>query len=818
MALLPFEKHPADTGTMTASASTLEQKAAKCLDQKEITDKAYNPAVDSWDGICAPELRKAPKPIRDSAETANKQLAWSAVPINYAAGKVKEFNAKVGTFETDSEKPDTDGGHPTQSNKAVAMADYREAYETYIVDGFTEAAGMFKDGPTDENIKLAKAAGAIPNAPTFTVFGQMWHEDNVKKAVTEADKLIQQINHGTFKGDIKGAIASLVGLLGKYDTDQMFAAMLINKIGPDGLLTLNKVIAQSESDEKPDDYGNKDGGPRDNELGDLIKQFQEKMGTTLGTATGGQDGYDPGTRDEYKLDSGFTEELNDLGRQKSAYRWDGIDQDSGVEIYGYQALAPLLKTGEFSSDFLTDVGNGMYYFDKGDGEHGGGPWMDTVADLSGNHGIRLDWTEGTGSTHAAGFDPMNGLMTALGNNPQAAHDFFTDSRSYTYDGGKPDHDETDGYNEKVRYLLNERHWGLPNDQPYMGDGTKDDGYYDKKLWEDQNNTHAMDPLGKALTAAVSGGDRDSATLFGDVVYEVAQGDRGGDRYVDLRDDFGNMATRHLGSINSMFIGIGGPGADGDVDEVTPGVQYSPFGKGDDLDIQKFLAEVGRDKEATDHVKAAEALYMQSAYHHYLGGSGSLDERVGMIDDRMNTPLGHVLGALDYGSSQEKWQESVESDEDANEAIDSKYKIIGFFTDKLPFDKIPVAGELASSGVDAYLDALKDSEHVDTSEVANSLIGALHSGSENHVQETAAITLYASMSDDDKAVFGNDIPRDDHGAPKPMSQWDTADVAKFNDGLAENVKMNKFFTHFSQEARSAYTEAFTSTQQNLNPKK
>ncbi|KRC65173.1 hypothetical protein ASE12_10590 [Aeromicrobium sp. Root236] len=811
MALMPFEKHPADTGTMTASASTLEQKAAKCLDQKEITDKAYNPAVDSWEGICAPELRAAPKPIRDSAATANKQLAWSAVPINYAVGKVKAFNAKIGGFEADSEKPEPEGGHPTQTNKSIAMAAYREAYETDIVDGFSEAAGMFKDGPTDENIALAKAAGAIPNAPVFTVFGQLWHEDNVKKAVTEADKLIQQISDGKYT-DMKTPLGPLVDLLKKYGTDQMFAAMLLNKIGPDGMLRLNQIVAQSESDTKPDDYGNKDGGPRDNALGDLIGQFQKSLGITLGTATGGQDGYEPGTRDDYRLDGDFTERLNELGREKSTIKWPGDDDlEYGTELYGYQVLAPLLKNGEFSSDFLTDVGNGMYYFDKGDGEHGGGPWMDTVANLRSDHGIRLDWTEGTGSTHAAGFDPMNGLMTALGNNPQASHDFFTDSRSYMIDG-KEGHDQDVGYNEKLRYLLNERHWGLPNDQPYMGDGTDKDGYYDKKLWEEQNNTHAMDPLGKALTAATGLGDRDSATLFGDVVYEVSHGDS--DKFGDLRDDFSNMATQHLGGINSAFIGDGGAGPDGDIDPITKGVQYDPgFSAMDDLDLEKFLAEIGKDHDAATHLTAAEGLYMQAGYHHYAGLDGSIEDRIAAIDANVNTPLGHVLGALDYGSSEQTFDDHQESDKEHNDGVDDKYKIIGFFTDKLPFDKIPVGGDLVKEGVGAYLDALKESEHIDTTAVANQLIGSLHSGSENHIQTTAEMTLYASLSDQDLAQFGDKIPRSSDGSPKPLGDWTAQDQAIFNQGVRDPA-MAKYFTQFGQDARDAYSQAFDGTKTDL----
>ena len=109
------------------------------------------------------------------------------------------------------------------------------------------------------------------------------------------------------------------------------------------------------------------------------------------------------------------------------------------------------------------------------GEHGGGPWADTVQNIGTNSGLRLNWTDGTGCSHAAGYDPLSEMMTALGNNPDAAHDFFTSGRTYMVDGSG-DHDETAGYNEKLRYLMNERHWNI-GDQPWMGMGTDSDGYY-----------------------------------------------------------------------------------------------------------------------------------------------------------------------------------------------------------------------------------------------------------------------------------------------------------------------------------------------------
>jgi hypothetical protein len=214
------------------------------------------------------------------------------------------------------------------------------------------------------------------------------------------------------------------------------------------------------------------------------------------------------------------------------------------------------------------------------------------------------------------------------------------------------------------------------------------------------------------------------------------------------------------------------------------------------------------------VTAAEGLYMQAGYHHYAGLDGSIEDRIAAIDANVNTPLGHVLGALDYGSSEQTFDDHQESDKEHNDGVDSKYKIIGFFTDKLPFDKIPVGGDLVSSGVGAYLDALQESEHIDTTDVANQLIGSLHSGSENHLQSTAEMTLYASLSDHDMAQFGDDIPRSGDGTPKPIGDWSAQDQAQFNQGVRDNPAMAKYFTQFGQDARDAYSQAFDGTKTDL----
>lgn len=630
-------------------------------------------------------------------------------------------------------------------------------------------------------------------------------KETATEIVNHANDLVTQINQGKYT-DLKPTLTDLNAYLSRFGDVTAIAAPLMNKIGPDGLLRLNQIVAQSDGDMKPDPYSNKDGGPRDNALGALIGDLQKNLGTTLATASGGPNGYAPGTPEEYRLASDYVDRLNELGQKKTDITWPGEDDyHYGAQVYGYQVLAPLLRTGHFNPDFLDPIAEGMYSFDRYHGDGNGSVWGTTTMDLRPDHGIRLDWTQGTGSTHSAGFDPLQGLMDALGNNPQSAHDFFTGERSYTFDGSHG-WDETHGYNDKLRYLLNERQWNLPYDQPYRGDGTDSDGYYDKHRWEEQNNTHDMDPLGRALSAATSGNDQESATLFGDVVHEVANGDN--TRYGDLRDDFATMATQHLGAVNAGFVGDGGPGTDGDVDPFTPGVQHDPgFSKNDNVDLEKYLAEIGRDPDAKNSLTAAEALYMQAGYRHGMTEvSGTLDDRMLYLDTRINNPLGHVLGALDYGDSDQKWGDHVTADQEHNDAIDQKYALIGFLTDKLPFDKIPVGGDLVKSGVEGWLDALKDSEHVDTSAVANSLIGSLHSGSENHIQSTAEATLLANLTEKDRAELGLQWPTDAHGNPKPLDQWTAADRRSIDQQFNNNAQLAKI-TKFGTDSRSSYAQAF-----------
>src|SRR5262245_30254502 len=102
--LAPFDHHDASPGQIDSQADALERLATRAIDLKAVTDSAFQPATANWDGICAPELRAAPEPVRTKAHDTSGSLAWAAVPLRYWAARITAFNGEVdrikGDFDT----------------------------------------------------------------------------------------------------------------------------------------------------------------------------------------------------------------------------------------------------------------------------------------------------------------------------------------------------------------------------------------------------------------------------------------------------------------------------------------------------------------------------------------------------------------------------------------------------------------------------------------------------------------------------------------------------------------------------------------------
>jgi len=188
-ALQPFDRHPADAGALGSAADKLSDQAAQAIDASRLTFYAFMPAMANWEGIAAPELRAAPRPVRESAFQLSDSLAWAAVSIRYWAGRVAAFNREVDSLvdELLSAKVQIfaatqDNGDPVPMStmldaaaavEAEAKKAWQQLYETYIRDGATTAAGMLANGPSAGNVAEASSVGLTPPGQPWNPLTQM---------------------------------------------------------------------------------------------------------------------------------------------------------------------------------------------------------------------------------------------------------------------------------------------------------------------------------------------------------------------------------------------------------------------------------------------------------------------------------------------------------------------------------------------------------------------------------------------------------------------------------------------------------------------
>lgn len=170
----------------------------------------------------------------------------------------------------------------------------------------------------------------------------------------------------------------------------------------------------------------------------------EGIGGTLGTAT---------------RNVGTLALPNDYGQQWVDVLTSGPEDhkdEAGTERGGHpQALAVLLGHGVYATDFLDQVSTEVYNFERSfDGDAVWGPRAEDPMSV-------VIW-DGTGNP---AIDVMPYVMTALGNNPQAAQNFF--------DGGDTVEVEINGekvqISERLKYLIQDRTWS-PSDGSDDGSG------------------------------------------------------------------------------------------------------------------------------------------------------------------------------------------------------------------------------------------------------------------------------------------------------------------------------------------------------------
>jgi hypothetical protein len=186
-ALQPFDRHPADIGALEHGCAGLTLQAGRAVDPHLLTILAFLPAMDDWDGIAAPELRAAPRPVREQAFHLNDSLVWAATAVACWLVQVKAFNHRVEQISMGlndgkarlAAASDPAGQPPSieeivaaqQALEAPARKLWWRAYETHVVGGGRIVARMLDDGPTTANVATARSIGLVPPGQPWNALG-----------------------------------------------------------------------------------------------------------------------------------------------------------------------------------------------------------------------------------------------------------------------------------------------------------------------------------------------------------------------------------------------------------------------------------------------------------------------------------------------------------------------------------------------------------------------------------------------------------------------------------------------------------------------
>ncbi|MFF8510707.1 hypothetical protein ACF064_21715 [Streptomyces sp. NPDC015492] len=268
--------------------------------------------------------------------------------------------------------------------------------------------------------------------------------------------------------------------LAAYKDDRLFQEKLATVLGPRGVLDFWADLSD------PSDGGTLQRA-RLEELGD----FQQNLSLVLAGATQSDS---PAMRT-------WENDMVKLGEERV--------QTRGSQVYGYQLMSNLMRTGDWDNRFLNDYGNALVETEKkmrlpANYWNAGAPPMPKMNFIGDDFGR----------------DPMTGFMTALAASPDAATEFFNATQ--------PD--------DNAKYVLGDRQ-------------TFDDTPLDSK-----DGNSALDATGAALAAAATGmNPHDPTAPQVDLTPEHRKvldrsldmlAGRGDDFPSEMRDDMAKVLSRH----------------------------------------------------------------------------------------------------------------------------------------------------------------------------------------------------------------------------------------------------------------------------------
>jgi len=646
--------------------------------------------------------------------TAAKDAAQSlAAKGQYAVGLLKQFATDVDTFDTtvnqinldyqgqlqanistaqtdarekatgDDDPEPVDTGAIAASVKAGLMPRYQKA-EGIIDDAADTIASMFKQGPTDENVRQLVRSGLIPLTaatlyPTLTLTTDdrasfyknamagldaparakylldhkdipadvldtiLKHDRDAADAIADVvDDKASKIDHDSSEDDVK----EVVDLLNRFKDSGEASAAIVHKMGAQGLLATISIAGSRM-------YGG--GDESDLELAQAVRDVFRKG--------------EPVLADQDPTAS------RDLARDMVNFLKDP-DRDSEQPGNDQYSLSYLLRDSTLSTPFLDTMGDELEHMERDGGDDFswrskggmtyGGPWMFDEDDRD------------------AAFDPVASYMSALGNNDEASLEFFTGG------GGETPYDH-DG-EDRQDYWLGHRYWGHDNfdgvvsalDSATTGANNLDDPTSSREAAELMSN-------GVHLLAG-----RESVEWNGVDGEEFGPGDLTGD------------GTKHMAHMLSTYL----PAIDRalenpeDPDGFEPGLTTLTAGRfGDGLedmplflkdDLSRLTDVAVSDDEGFDTMRHGLSLYQDSQLRNSIDQHGSVDDETSQADARLEGFFVNSVGDT-------KIADAEDQDKRVQAWIDMGKDLVG----EVPVPGGKITEFLASHALDAGADSLSE---------------------------------------------------------------------------------------------------------------
>jgi predicted RNA-binding Zn ribbon-like protein len=366
--------------------------------------------------------------------------------------------------------------HPDRAAKGSTVPPHTEADAVALRDGVQRIL----QGATESDSTAAQALTMlVGQTPYGFSDGAYVDRDRAAEAMREAERIAQLLKT---KGDGMSPeeFDRLNTDLARFKDDRLFQERLATTIGARGLLDFWADLADLS-----------DGGALQRARTGQLDDFQRNLSLTLAGATQSDS---PAMRN-------WENEVVRLGEERIQAR--------GGQVYGYQIMSSLLRTGDWDNRFLNDYGNALVATEKAM-KIPANQWRGSLSPMPRLNFIGED----------IGLDPMTGLMTALSASPNAATEFFNATAPA----------------DNAQYVLRDRH--TFDDSPVNGK----DG---KAAWE---------ATGAALNAAATGTDpNDPMVRPADLAPAHRQvldrsllylSERGDDFPAEMRDDMAKILTRY----------------------------------------------------------------------------------------------------------------------------------------------------------------------------------------------------------------------------------------------------------------------------------